>query len=251
MTRGIVSATRRGAREIGAEHEVVRALGTAAMTADGLYAARAGEYVRFVTLVRYPHALRAWFGAANWLGPGLRVLDAGSGTGIASAALAQALRSRGFRLAALHAFDLTPAMLERGRPALGEIDADDVEFRRADVLALDTLPSTWRGYDVVVSASMLEYVPRDRFVDALRQLRSRLADDGRLVLFISRRNVLMRLIIERWWHARCYDRAELERALRDAGFHWVTFDRFRGWSVHMNLWGHVVEARVGPEPDTP
>jgi hypothetical protein len=35
-----------------------------------------------------------------------------------------------------------------------------VEARQANVLDMDTLPADWTSYDLVVTASMLEYVPR-------------------------------------------------------------------------------------------
>jgi len=42
-----------------------------------------------------------------------------------------------------------------------------VELTQCDVLQLDACPVGWKDYDLVVSASMLEYVSRDRFVTAL------------------------------------------------------------------------------------
>ena len=52
--------------------------------------------------------------------------------------------------------------------------------------------SPWTDYDLIVSASMLEYVPRKRLAEALAALRGRLTDQGRLILFITKRNWLTR-----------------------------------------------------------
>ena len=102
---------------------------------------------------------------------------------------------RGCAPKALHAFDLTPAMLDRLRETLRRRGINGVELAEANVLQLDGLPASWRDYDLVVSASMLEYVPRDRFVDALAGLRARVHEGGSFVLFMTRRNPLTRLLI--------------------------------------------------------
>jgi SAM-dependent methyltransferase len=208
-----------------------------------LYTERADAYVRFVRLVGYPAGLRAYFRASPLLHSGLRVFDAGCGTGILTLALRDALVGRGLQPWTLHGCDLTPAMLERFRATLQRRDIQDVELWQADVLRLAALPPAWRDYDLVVSASMMEYLPRDRLVDALAGLRGLLAPDGRLVLFITRRNALMRPLIGRWWEANLYDARELAHAFDRAGFPRVAFGKFPLAFRHLALWGHIVVAQ--------
>jgi cyclopropane fatty-acyl-phospholipid synthase-like methyltransferase len=150
--------------------------------------------------------------------------------------------SRGRSPTSLHAFDLTPAMLDRFRAKLARRGIDDVETAQANVLALDDLPQAWTGYDLIVTASMLEYVPRERFADALRGLRSRLREGGHLVLFITRRNWLTRLMIGRWWQSNLYGAAELREAFSRAGFSAFAFRDFPLAARHLVLWGYAVEA---------
>jgi cyclopropane fatty-acyl-phospholipid synthase-like methyltransferase len=144
----------------------------------------------------------------------------------------------------MHAFDLTPAMLERLRATLESRGIEGVELARADVLDLRRLPPGWSGYDVVVTASMFEYLPPARVAEALAGLRSRLREGGRLVLFVTRRSWLMQPLIGRWWHAHLYRADELARAFRDAGFASFRFGRFPRRFRHLALWGHVVEAET-------
>jgi SAM-dependent methyltransferase len=210
---------------------------------ERFFTARHDTYARFIRWMRYPQGLRAVFDGSPLLRGGLRILDAGCGTGALTLAVHDALVRRKLSWRALHAFDLTPAMLEHCRAGLRRRDIDDVELARADVLALDGLPAGWTDYDLVVTASMLEYVPRERFVDALSGLRARLREDGRFVLFITRRNPLTRLLIGLWWASNLYTRRELRDAFRTAGFSDVTFRRFPLGGVHLAVWGHIVEAR--------
>jgi cyclopropane fatty-acyl-phospholipid synthase-like methyltransferase len=157
-------------------------------------------------------------------------------------ALREALLQRGLRPGPMHAFDLTPVMLERFRRTLRERALEGIELAEADVLQLDALPAGWSRYDLVVSASMLEYLPRDRLSGALSGLRALLKDGGTFVLFISRRNWLTRPLIGRWWRSNLYEAAELRQALRDAGFASMTFRRFPAPFRHLDLWGYVIEA---------
>ena len=209
-----------------------------------LFSDRTDGYIRFVRLVRYPQGLRAYFLQSPLLGAGFRILDAGCGTGIVTLALREALLERGLAPGPLHAFDLTPAMLERFRARLREDEIQGVELAQADVLELHRLPDSWRNYDLVVSASMLEYVAKPRLGIALQGLRSLLREGGSLVLFITRRNWLTRPLIGRWWRANLYTKRELDHAFREAKFASTTFGRFPPRSRHLALWGHIVEART-------
>jgi SAM-dependent methyltransferase len=207
-----------------------------------LFSDRTSSYVRFIRFVRYPEGLRNYFLHSPLLRSGLRVLDAGCGTGVLTLALREALLARGLSPAALQAFDLTPAMLERFRGTLRKRDIRGVELAEADVLALNELPDAWRDYDVVVSSAMLEYIPREKLSLALRGLRSRLREGGNLVLFMTRRNWLTRPLIGLWWQSNRYSRGELEHAFREAGFAHIRFGGFPGLYRYLGIWGHIVEA---------
>ena len=216
---------------------------TIASDPSGLFTERHDTYDRFIRAVLYPQGLRAFFLKSTLLRPELRVLDAGCGTGVVTLALRDALVSRGVAAQSFHAFDLTPAMLDRFRGTLQRRAIQNVTLAQANVLYLTVLPSGWCDYDLVVSASMLEYVPRAQLVGALKELRALLAQDGQLVLFITRRNPLTRLLIGRWWQSNLYTADELAESFRAAGFSHFAFQRFPFRACYLSLWGHIVEAK--------
>ena len=206
-----------------------------------MFTDRTEGYTRFIGAVLYPQGLRAFFRAAPFLRSGLKVLDAGCGTGVVTFGLHDALVRRGFTPGPMYAFDLTPAMLDRFRERLRAREIT-VELTQADVLHLSELPEGWNEYDLVVSASMLEYIPRVQFSSALAGLRRLLRDDGRLILFITRRNWLTRPLIGRWWASNLYGAAELLDAFRTAGFHGAAFASFPLPFRYLATWGYVVVA---------
>jgi len=210
-----------------------------------LFTRRSGSYVRFIRTALYPQGIRAYFLAATGLKSTSRILDAGCGTGIVMLALRDAFIRRGLRLGPMQAFDLTQAMLGRFRQTLEERGIEGIELAQADVLDLAALPGSWKDYDLIVSASMLEYVPRQQLSAALSGLRALLRPGGRFVLFITRRNWLTRPLIGRWWQGHLYTADELEASLTQAGFAHVAFQRFPPSFRYLGLWGHVVEAAAG------
>ena len=208
-----------------------------------LFTHRHATYVRFIRAMRYPQGLRAFFASSPLLRSGVRVLDAGCGTGVVTLAFRQAMVRRGLSTSAQHAFDLTPAMLERFQESLQRRGITDVALAEANVLDLTALPTSWTSYDMILSASMLEYVPRDRFIDAIGGLRARLNEQGTFVLFITRRNPLTRALIGRWWESNLYTTRELHDAFQRAGFSAVSFRSFPLAGRHLSVWGHIVEGR--------
>lgn len=213
------------------------------MDAHRIYSERTDSYLRFIRSVGYPQGIRSYFARASILRSDLRILDAGCGSGVVSLAARDALLARGLGGGSIDGFDLTPAMLERFREVLEVQGIREIRLREANVLELDALPDSWQAYDLVVSGSMLEHIPRENLPNALRALRARLNDHGRMVLFITRRNWLMRPLIQSWWHANLYTRSELELAFERAGFSATSFARFPLPYTHLNLWGHIVEAQ--------
>src|SRR4030095_7728293 len=101
----------------------------------------------------------------------------------------------------IDAFDLTPAMLNRFQKMLNARNITGVQLRQADVLARETLPSSWTNYDLILSTSMLEYLSKQDLPRALKELRARLGLDGRLLLMITRKTPETKVLIEWLWRA--------------------------------------------------
>lgn len=209
-----------------------------------LFTKKAGQYDCFIRAVCYPQGLRSHFQRVGYLQSGARILEAGCGTGALTLAITEACERRQLRPSVLHAFDLTPAMLDHLRSRLAKRRVSNIDLAPCNVMHLESLPSGWNDYDLIVSASMMEYLDPAELSAALRGLRQRLRSGGRMVLFITRRNWLTRPLIGRWWQSNLYSADELLTAFREAGFTRVDFRRFKGLYWYLNLWGYIVEADV-------
>lgn len=84
--------------------------------------------------------------------PGARVLDLGTGTGLAALAAARLVEPGG----QVTGIDLSPAMLEQARRKAQALHIANVEFRQGDAERLE-LPD--RAFDAVLCASALFFVP--------------------------------------------------------------------------------------------
>ena len=218
------------------------------MTSDEVrdfYTQNASLYHRlYIDVLRYGRGMNAFLRQSGTLEPNLRILDAGCGTGNVTRQVLALARRQDITGLSIDGFDLTPTMLDRFRKWLHREGVEAVDLREANVLEPNHLPESWIGYDRILSSAMLEYLPKDRLAEALANLRRRLAADGTLTIFITRRNALMKVLIEWWWKANVYTQDELREIFRQAGFDAITFSRFPWPFWHLNLWGLIVEART-------
>lgn len=210
-----------------------------------LYTKSIDRYGSFIAAFRSPQGIQALLQTCTLLRPGLRVLDAGCGFGMVTFALLEVLRQKGIDYERIDAFDLTPAMLDRFEKTLAVRGIKGVRLWQADVLALEALPSSWNNYDLILSASMLEYLPKQDLPRALADLGSRLSPNGNLIVMITRRTAEMKLFIEWFWHAERYTKPELLKALSQAGFRNPVFRRFPARYFWLNRANHVVQAERG------
>lgn len=210
---------------------------------QALYTRKAGFYHRlFIDFFLYGKGLAAYFRRRGGLRPGMRILDAGCGTGIQTRNLYGLARDQALGGIVFNAFDLTESMLDLFRAWIRRTDARGITLHRADVLRPDQLPADWRGYDLIVSSAMLEYLDREELGRALANLARLAAPGGEIVVFITRRNFLMRWLIEAWWKANMYEKEEILRIFDEAGLD-ARLAAFPFPYNHLNLWGLVIEAR--------
>jgi ubiquinone/menaquinone biosynthesis C-methylase UbiE len=208
-----------------------------------LYTTGIDRYSAFINVFQSPQGIHAVLRRSNLLQPGLRVLDAGGGFGMVTFAFLEALRGKALECKSIDAFDLTPAMLRRFQETMDARGITGVQLRQADVLALETLPASWTNYDLILSASMLEYLPRQNLPLALLGLRARLAPDGHILVVITKKTPETKVLIEWWWQAERYTKNELIRAFAEAGFRDPVFHRFPWRYFWLNRGSYVIAAQ--------
>jgi SAM-dependent methyltransferase len=207
-----------------------------------LYTKSIDRYASFIAVFRSSLAIQSLLWRSNLLREGLRVLDAGCGFGMVTFALLNVLQEKNLDYEAIDAFDLTPAMLARFQTELKARGINRVQLQQADVLNLESLPQSWTNYDLIISASMLEYLPKQELPRALSGLRARLARDGHILVMITRKIPETKVFIEWWWHAERYTKHELLHAFREAGYPNLIFRQFPLRYFWLNRANYVVEA---------
>jgi len=147
-----------------------------------------------------------------------KVLDAGTGTGLVTRVLYPLAREMKLSNVVFHAFDLTQAMLNVfARWIRAEGAEHAISTRVQNVLELETLPPDWRDYDLIVTSTMLEYVPPASLPKAVAGLLGLLKPGGKMIWLLSGRTLSMRLFVGWLWRSNLYSKAELEAVLAKAG----------------------------------
>lgn len=197
-----------------------------------LYTERASFYDRlFIDFLGWGKELQRFFQNSDYLHPNDKILDAGCGTGVITRVLYEFAGDKGYQGIQFHAFDLTQKMLDVFQEWITQHEANNIELHQADVLELEVLPSNWNDYDMIVSSTMLEYLPAEKVLEALRNLMRLLKSDGILLLFVTRRNLITRWLAEKWWKTKVYEESEILSILRRLGFNEITSRKLSpGWS---------------------
>lgn len=207
--------------------------GPGSVRAGALYDRRAGIYDAMIRLIGHRRRLRRFIEASGALRDGMAVLDAGCGSGATTMAVHDAAARLGVDGVRYRGFDLSGRMLARAEEWGRQVGAD-VSFVRTDALSLpEGLPAAWRGFGLVVSAGMLEYLPKDRLPSALSALRGLMADGAMIQAFVSRDTAWNRIVIGGYWKANLYGEDELAQAFAAAGFRDIRIGPFArwGWAV--------------------
>ena len=134
------------------------------------------------------------------------VLDLGCGTGL----LCWTLARRGYDVTGV---DLNPALLAAARSNVPEAN-----FVRSDAVAF--AESCDRRFDVVFLLDLLEHIHRDRVVDLLAAVRTRVAPGGFVLVRTPNMNCLMAAgnFHVDWTHITAFTEGSLLHVARRAGF---------------------------------
>ncbi len=210
------------AESLQTEQIVVPAVRNEQLAATGaltFFSKRAKIYdLIFFKLAKMPSVFHDFFAAKEPLTSDMKVLDAGTGTGLLTRILYPMAREKGLSNITFHTFDLTQAMLDVFHGWIRKEEAEEgISTRIANVLYLETLPETWNDYDLIVSNGMLEYIPPDSLHKAIAGLLDRLKPGGKMIWCLSGRTPLMWFFIGWLWRSNLYTKSELDAILEKAG----------------------------------
>ena len=186
-------------------------------TVQALYTHRAHLYDLLATATGYRRAMRSLITSHCTLQPGMRILDAGCGSGIITQAIHAVAAQQNITDITYHGFDRTPAMLNRFQTWITAHQLQDqIHLKEADVLKPEQLPKSWNNYNLITVGCMLEYLSPTQAREALINLTQLLAPDGRIMLVVTRNNWFTRPVFGSWWRASLYTPDQLQSLLRGA-----------------------------------
>ncbi len=200
--------------------------------AENFFNKRASLYQRvFIGLLNWGNQLENFFRKTNYLQPNIKILDAGCGTGAVTETLHQIAHEKGYTGIQFFGFDLSENMLNIFQQWVDSAKADNISIAKADVLNPNSLPAGWNSFDLIITSTMFEYLPRNKVKDALSNLKDRLKTDGTIVVIITKRNLLTAWVAGKWWKGNLYKKTEIKQAFVDAGFEKIEFRKFTfAWS---------------------
>lgn len=182
----------------------------------------------FVDFLGLGKRFERFFAQSNYLKSGMKILDAGCGSGALLGALYKVAQAHKLSLNNItyHGFDFSEAMLNQFRIQNRKSGINNIELVKADLLNPEQLPQGWRDYDMIISNGMLEYIPKLEFAQAIKNLKLLLKDEGVLVIFITKSNIFTKFFIEWWWKARTFKAEEINIALQNGGFTKIKINKF-------------------------
>lgn len=211
---------------------------------ENLYSVRARLYnFLFVDFFRYSAALKKFFSKRMYLTSDMKILDAGCGTGAVTRAMHKITEQNSISGVTFHSFDLTRAMLDIFQRWINKQSVLNIELKKADILKPDQLPNNWGKYDLIVSSAMLEHLKKGEILGALKNLRKLLDDEGIILVFITKQSFLMKWLVQFWWNANMYRKAEIRQVFEEANYESIKFRKFPFPYCYVNHWGYIVEAR--------
>lgn len=194
-----------------------------------LYTRRQRLYDRFITMTRHEKSVRRFFEQKDMLRHGLKILDAGCGSGAVTKAIQSVANKQKLYDLTFYGFDATESMLNAFKTSKSNLPYP-VELVKANVLTLkNDLPTHWSNFNLIVSAGMLEYLPETEIENALTALRQLLTANGKLVIFISRKSLFTFFTIQKLWQANVYTREALTHVLRATNFKIDSLEKFKSW----------------------
>lgn len=178
----------------------------------------------------------------EFVGSKKKVLDVGCGGGTFSLALIRAARKNEIPAIRMYGVDFSKKMLSRFK-LMAIKENIDITLNNADVLEGDAIPEQWGKFDLIISSGLFEYIPSDSISELLNILKERLSKKGKMLVFITKKNLLTAFFVGFLWKANLFSSNEVTKLFAKAGMK-LEFKRFTGRHRGLNKYSLLFVATI-------
>ena len=184
---------------------------------------------------KHQNSIKKFFDSKNYLKSNFKILDAGCGSGDAIKGIINSAKKRNVVGLKFYGFDISNNMLNSFKKWVKEKNYSNIILKKADILKIEKLPSSWKNFDLIIASGMLEYVPKKDLLIAIKNLKNVLTKNGKIIIFISRSNLLNKIFIKKLWKANIYSKKELEKIIYEANLKIISMNKFKKWGYSIEM----------------
>jgi cyclopropane fatty-acyl-phospholipid synthase-like methyltransferase len=195
----------------------------------------------FYTIIRYNKGVKHFLNNSLKLKSNSHILDAGCGSGLLTKTLYSQSKKYNLKNIKFTAIDISQKMLEPFKAWIKNNNITNIKINQEDILNLkeNHKPNT---YDLIVSSAMLEYLSKQELKQTLSNFNQTLKKQGKILIFISKKNTITNLLIKKWWKANTHKKQEIKSLLIKQSFKNINFKKFKFPYNYLNLGIIIVQA---------
>jgi len=192
----------------------------------------------FYIILRYNKAVQSHINNSIQIKSNSAILDAGCGSGLITKTLYNQAKKNNKNNIKFTAIDISQNMLLFLNKWIKKNKIKTIQTKQIDILKTKSKLQ----FNLIISSVMLEYLKKQEMKKALKIFNSQLKKQGKILIFICKKNIITNLLIKKWWKANTYKKQEIKSLLKEQSYKNINFKKFKFPHNYLNLGTIIVEA---------